>query len=86
MCCFVLNVTFSICFIDKRYQPLNLIEIRNVAINEDKIAAEPHHLAYLLSHVRTVAMDGAFVTLGLLPLYSSHRRIWPVLVVNLRVL
>lgn len=27
--------------------------------------AEPHHLAYLLSHVRTVAMDGAFMALGL---------------------
>ena len=26
MCCFVLNVTFSICFIDKRYLPLDLIE------------------------------------------------------------
>ena len=27
--------------------------------------AETHHLAYLLSHVRTVATDGAFMTLGL---------------------
>ena len=27
--------------------------------------AETHHLAYLLSHVRTVAMDGAFMALGL---------------------
>ena len=40
MCCFVLNVTFSLCFIDKRCQPRNLIEIRNVAINEDKIAKD----------------------------------------------
>ena len=28
--------------------------------------AETHHFAYLLSHVRTVAMDGAFMALGLL--------------------
>ena len=28
-------------------------------------AAETHHSAYLLSHVRTVAMNGAFMTLGL---------------------
>ena len=27
--------------------------------------AEPHHLAYLLSHVQTVAMDIAFMALGL---------------------
>ena len=27
--------------------------------------AEPHHFAYLLSHVRTVAMDMAFMALGL---------------------
>ena len=27
--------------------------------------AETHHLAYLLSHVRTVAMDGAFMAVGL---------------------
>ena len=26
MCCFALNVTFSLCFIDKRCQPRNLIE------------------------------------------------------------
>lgn len=26
MCCFVLNVTFTLCFIDKRCQPRNLIE------------------------------------------------------------
>lgn len=40
MCCFLLNVTFIECFIDKRCQPLDLIEIRNVAINEDKIAKD----------------------------------------------
>lgn len=27
--------------------------------------AEPHHFAYLLSHVRAVAMDMAFMALGL---------------------